>query len=247
VVTPTGDGAGPEAEPARVLVEHDGPVRVVTLNRPDKLNAADLPLHEAFAAVWDELAADPDVRAVVVTGAGRAFSAGGDRAVLAAMGRDPAFDAHLHDLTARQIAGVLDLPWPVVAAVNGPAIGFGAALAAVCDLVVMAEDAYLSEPHSGFGIDPSPGIAMAWPLLTSLAVAKELTLLGRRVGAPEALRLGLANRVAAAGEARAVAVALAHELAAVPAAGLIGAKRAMNEAVRPAFEAWRDRPAVRQA
>ncbi len=89
----------------------------------------------------------------------------------------------------------------------------------MCDLVVMDEDAYLAEPHSGFGIDPSPGIAMAWPLLTSLAVAKELTMLGRRVGAAEALRLGLANRVAAAGEARAVAVALAHELAAVPAPG----------------------------
>ncbi len=232
------------SEPPRVLVESDGPVRIVTLNRPAKLNAADLPLHEAFAAVWDDLAADPTVRAVVVTGAGQAFSAGGDRAVLAAMGTDPAFDGHLHELTVRQIAGILDLAWPVVAAVNGPAIGFGAALVAVCDLVVIAEDAWLSEPHSGFGIDPSPGIALAWPLLTSLAVAKELTMLGRRVGAAEAQRLGLANRVAPAGQARAVAVALAHELAAVPAAGLTGAKRALNEALRPAFEAWRERTAV---
>jgi enoyl-CoA hydratase len=239
--------AEPGAQPPRVLLDADGPVRIVTLNRPEKLNAADLPLHEAFADVWDGLAADPDVRAVVVTGAGRAFSAGGDRAVLAAMGQDAAFDAHLHDLTVRQVAGVLDLPWPVIAAVNGPAIGFGAALAAVCDLVVMDEDAYLAEPHSGFGIDPSPGIAMAWPLLTSLAIAKELTMLGRRVGAAEALRLGLANRVAAPGEARAVAVALAHELAVVPAAGLTGAKRALNEAIRPAFEAWRERSAVPRA
>jgi enoyl-CoA hydratase len=231
----------------RVLVATDGPVRIVTLNRPAKLNAADVPLHEAFADVWDGLAADPDVRAVVVTGAGRAFSAGGDRAVLAAMGTDTAFDARLHDLTVRQIAGILDLPWPVVAAVNGPAIGFGAALAAVCDLVVMAEDAYLAEPHSGFGIDPSPGIALAWPHLTSLAVAKELTMLGRRVGAAEALRLGLANRVVPTAEVVTAAVALAHELAAVPAAGLTRAKRALNAVVRPAFEAWRDRTAVPHA
>jgi enoyl-CoA hydratase len=238
-----GNGAAPE--PPRVLLEHDGPVRIVTLNRPAKLNAADLPLHEAFAAVWDGLAADPDVRAVVVTGAGRAFSAGGDRAVLEAMGVDAEFDARLHDLTVRQVAGILELPWPVVAAVNGPAIGFGAALVAVCDLVVMAEDAYLAEPHSWFGIDPSPGLALVWPHLTSLAVAKELTMLGRRVTADEALRWGLANRVAPAGEVVAAAVALAHELAAIPASGLTGAKRALNAVIRPAFEAWRDRPVER--
>ena len=226
---------------APVLLERDGPVRVVTFNRPEKLNAANRELHEEFAALWPRLAADEDVRAVVVTGAGRAFSAGGDFSFLEAVTGERVGDelaAVLHAATVGWMEGVLTLPAPVVAAVNGPAIGFGAAVAALCDLVVMAEDAYVAEPHAGYRLAPSPAIELMWPRLTSLHVSKELTMTGRRVGGAEAVQLGLANRVVPAGRARDAAVAWAHELASMDRTGVVLAKQAHN---RPVLAAMRER------
>jgi enoyl-CoA hydratase/carnithine racemase len=226
---------------APVLLERDGPVRIVTFNRPEKLNAANRELHERFAAVWPRLAADEEARSVVVTGAGRAFSAGGDYSFLEAVTGEPVGDElakALHDATVAWMEGVLTLPAPVIAAVNGPAIGFGAAVAALCDLVVMAEDAYLAEPHASYRLAPSPAIELVWPRLTSAHVSKELTMTGRRVGGAEAVRLGLANRVVPPGDARQVAVAWAHELAAADRRGVRLAKEAHN---RPVLEDMRAR------
>jgi enoyl-CoA hydratase len=225
----------------RVETERDGPVRVVTLTRPEKLNAADRAMQEEFAAVWPALAAEADVAAVVVTGAGRAFSAGGDYSFLQAVTGTPVTDdlaQALHDATVGWMEGVLTFPAPVVAAVNGPAIGFGAAVVAACDLVVMAEDVYLSEPHAGYGLPPSPAVELLWPRLTSMQVSKELTMTGRRLGAEEAARVGLANRVVPAGTAREAAVAWAHELALLDRRGVALAKEAHN---RPVVAAMRDR------
>jgi len=225
----------------RVLLEDDGPVRVLTFSRPEKLNAADLTMQAEFAAVWSTLAADAGVRAVVVTGAGRAFSAGGDFSFLTAVTGEHVPDdlAHaLHDATVGWMEGVLTFAAPVIAAVNGPAIGFGAAVVAFADLVVMADDAYLCEPHAKYGLPPSPALELMWPRLTSLAVSKELTMTGRRVGAAEAATLGLANRVVPAGGARDAAVAWAHELAALDAAGVALAKQTYN---RPVLAAMRER------
>jgi len=224
-----------------VLLEHDGPVRIVTLNRPSKLNAADRAMQEDFAAVWGALAQDGTARAVVVTGAGRAFSAGGDYSFLTAVTGAPVSDelaSALHEATVGWMEGVLALDAPVIAAVNGPAIGFGAAVVAFCDLVVMASDAYLCEPHAKYGLPPSPALELMWPRLTSVALSKELTMTGRRVGADEAVRLGLANRAVAAGQARDAAVTWAHELAGADAFGVALAKRTYN---RPVLEAMRER------
>jgi enoyl-CoA hydratase len=177
----------------------------------------------------------------VVTGAGRAFSAGGDYSFLEAVTGQPVgaeLGMALHEATVGWMEGVLTLDAPVIAAVNGPAIGFGAALAAICDLVVMADDAYLAEPHSSYGLAPSPGIELMWPRLTSMAVTKELTMTGRRVGAEEALRLGLANRVVPAGMARDAAVAWAHELAVLDQRGVTRSKHTHN---RPVLAALRQR------
>jgi enoyl-CoA hydratase len=134
--------------------------------------------------------------------------------------------------------GVLALPVPVVAAVNGPAIGFGAAVAALCDLVVIAEDAYLAEPHASYRLAPSPAIELMWPRLTSAHVSKELTMTGRRVGGAEAVQLGLANRVVPPGCARREAVAWAHELAGMEQRGLRLAKEVHT---RPVLAALRER------
>jgi enoyl-CoA hydratase len=229
---------------AAVLLERDGPVGVVLLNRPEKLNTANRELHEQFAAAWPRLAVAIDedgLRAVVVTGAGRAFSAGGDYSFLEAVTGEPVGDELaqvLHAATVAWMEGVLALPAPVIAAVNGPAIGFGAAVAALCDLVVIAEDAFLAEPHAAYRLAPSPAVQLMWPRLTSAHVSKELTMTGRRVDGAEAVRLGLANRVVPAGQARADAVAWAHELATVDPRGLALAKEAYN---RPVLEELRAR------
>jgi enoyl-CoA hydratase len=211
---------------ARVLLEHRGAVAVLTLNRPDKLNAADLALHRLLLERWRQIVADDDVRAVVLTGAGGAFCAGGDVELLQEAGRserDEAARIHRELLTLMLRCAV-----PTIAAIHGPAVGFGAELAALCDLVVMDEDAYLADPHVRYGIPASPGCQVVWPHLTSIAVAKELMLSGRRVPADEALRLGLANRVTAPDDDVRVALELAEELAAMPATGVAHIKRAAN-------------------
>src|SRR5262245_34558134 len=211
---------------ARVLLEHRGAVAVLTLNRPEKLNAADLALHRLLLERWRHLASDAAVRAVVLTGAGNAFSAGGDVELLQDAGRSARDEAaRIH---RELLPLMLQFPAPTIAAVHGPAVGFGAELAALCDLVVMDHDAYLSDPHVRYGIPASPGCQLVWPHLVSLAVAKELMFSGRRVGAEEALRLGLANRVTESGHDVRVALELATELAAMPAAGVAEIKRMSN-------------------
>ena len=217
-------------EEERVLAEQQGAVRVLTLHRPEKLNAADLAMQRRLNERWRELGHDRATKAVVLTGAGRAFCAGGDAELLATFGGDHAAHDELHgelsDLHAELLRVMLTLEIPIVAAVGGPAVGFGAELVALCDLVVMGDDASLSDPHVQHGIAPSPGLQLVWPYLTSIAVARELLLTGRRVVAAEAVTLGLANRVCPSGEERATALALAQELAALPRAGVVAAKRA---------------------
>jgi enoyl-CoA hydratase len=117
--------------------------------------------------------------------------------------------------------------------VQGAAVGFGAELLALCDIVVMAEGAFLSDPHVTYGLPPSPACQLVWPYLTSVAVAKELLMSGRRVEAGEALRLGLVNRITARGEELNVALRIAEELAGLPVSGLVAVKRAFN---RPLVE-----------
>ncbi len=225
-----------------LLVESDGALRIVTLNRPEKLNAANLDLHQRLAAVWATIAADTEARAVVLTGAGRAFSAGGDLAFVTGGPMAPDLAQALHEATMDQMIGVLSAPQPVIAAVNGPAIGFGASMVAICDLVVMADDAYLCEPHGRLGLATSPGIALAWPRLASLSTAKELAILGRRVGAQEALGLGLANRVVPRASVLATACDLAREFAALDPSGVAQAKAAFNAPLLAMLQ--RDAPAI---
>ena len=215
--------------PDEVHLDAAGAVRVITLHRPAKLNAANYPMQRGFADAWLHIAADPEARAVIITGAGRAFSAGGDASVLDDVTNDvDDLREEFELLTDRTLRAVLECPLPVIAAVNGLAVGYGAGIVATCDFVVMAEDAYLQDPHARFGLPASPGCELVWPTLTSRVVAKELLMLGPRISAADAYRVGLANRVVPAGEALAVAVALAHELAALPPSGVLAVKRAMN-------------------
>jgi enoyl-CoA hydratase len=212
---------------AVLTVVADGDVRIITLNRPERLNGVSAELHQRIADVWRETAADPAARAVVLTGAGRAFSAGGD------------FDhllRHHHDEELRDRSIRLDraiqtemirFPLPVIAAVNGPAVGLGCSLALGCDLVLMADDAYFADPHISVGLVAGDGGVTLWPLLTSLLRVKEYLYTGDRIPAATAVELGLANRVVPAADLQQEALTLAHRLARQPAEALRATKMAL--------------------
>ncbi|MFJ9245077.1 enoyl-CoA hydratase/isomerase family protein [Streptomyces sp. NPDC101776] len=205
-----------------------GPVRLIELNRPDQLNAMSEELHSGLASVWDTVADDPDARVVVLTGRGRAFSAGGNFDIMTRVQHDPAFRQQNVDEARRIITGLVRCPLPVIAAVNGPAVGLGCSLALLSDLVLIADDAYVADPHVQVGLVAGDGGALVLPLLVGLPRAKELLFLGERVSAEEAVRLGVANRVVPKDKLMDEAMDLAGRLAALPAQALRGTKRAVN-------------------
>ncbi len=214
--------------PPSLTVECDGPVRIVTMNRPEALNAFDETLHGAVHRVWAQLAEDDDARAVVLTGAGKAFSAGGDI---------PWFQRNAEDLWYRRkgnrnafglVDEMLRFHLPVVAAVNGPAVGLGCSVAVLCDIVVMADDAFMSDPHVQVGLVAADGGAMTWPLAMSLLKAKEYLLTGDRIPAQLAVELGLANRAVPRDQVMPQALALAHRIASLPPQAVQDTKRALN-------------------
>ncbi len=210
-------------------MEVRGALCILTLDRPDKLNAADLSMQRSLVECWHAIGEDDRVRAVVLTGAGRAFCAGGDLSLVDQLAAgNEALQEELSLIHRQLLTAMLETDLPVIAAVKGAAVGFGAELLALCDIVVMAEGAFLSDPHVSFGLHPSPACQLVWPHLTSVAVAKELLLSGRRVEAAEALRLGLANRITPRGEELTVALRMAEELAVFPVSGVRATKRAFN-------------------
>ena len=178
-----------------LLVEKVGAVHVVRINRPEAFNAVDESVHHAFATIWRTLAADDDVRAVVTTGVGKAFSAGGDMVMFGRLIEDPvARQFQIHE--ARTVfLEVIGFPKPLVSAVNGPAVGLGCSLALLSDFMVMGESSFLSDPHVAVGLVAGDGGAAMLPLLIGLMKAKEYVLLGDRITAADAEKLNLVTKV----------------------------------------------------
>ncbi len=237
------DGVTERGPNGELVVEARGPVRIVTLNRPAALNAANDVLHGELARVWPELDADPEVRAIVLTGAGDAFSAGGDLNLLDRMVVDTELRAAVMAEGVDIVRGMTAVRVPIIAAVNGPAVGLGCSLASMSDLVVVDERAYFADPHVALGLVAADGGALVWPLLTSLLRAKEYILLGERLPAETAVQLGLANRVAPAGTSVEVALELAERMAALPPQSVRESKAVLNDALRRAVATVLD-PAI---
>jgi enoyl-CoA hydratase len=214
--------------PPEIQIELDGPIRVIRLNRPDDLNAANDPLHRGLAAVWRQLAQDPDARAAVITGNGRAFCAGGDFHYLDELTRDDDARREMFVDAKAIVTGMIACPIPVIAAVNGPAVGLGCSLVALSDIVYMAESAHLSDPHVVLGLVAADGGAISWPLLTSLQLAKEYAFTGDRIAAKRALEIGLANHVVADDAVLEEALACARRIVALPFQAIVDTKRALN-------------------
>jgi enoyl-CoA hydratase len=214
--------------PDVIRVEADGPVRIVRLCRPEQLNAVNDELHNALARVFPQLSADADARAAVITGEGRAFSAGGDFDLLDRMVKDRVLRRDTIAEGRDIVMNMLRCRVPIVAAVNGPAVGLGCSLIALSDVVYMAESAYLSDPHVLVGLVAADGGPITWPLHTSLLLAKEYAFTGDRISAARAAEIGLANHVVPDDEVVSAALATAHKIAQLPRQAVEATKRVLN-------------------
>jgi 2-(1,2-epoxy-1,2-dihydrophenyl)acetyl-CoA isomerase len=213
-----------------VILERRGGELRITLNRPDAMNAWNKPLgHELLAAV-EEAARDDAVRAVTITGAGRAFSSGADLKA----GFDPTPEGHPDVETVLQevyhpiITGLRRLPKPVLAAVNGPAVGIGASLALASDLIVARESAYFLLAFVNIGLVPDGGSSLLLPERVGLARATEMAMLGERIPAGKALEWGLVNRVVPDDGFEQAVDDLAAKLASGPTKAYAGIKLQLN-------------------
>ncbi|HWF29916.1 MAG TPA: enoyl-CoA hydratase/isomerase family protein [Mycobacterium sp.] len=212
--------------PAEIDVRAEGALRIITLNRPESLNSVNDNLHVGLARLWQRLTDDPTARAAVITGAGRAFSAGGDFSYL----KELSADADLRAKTIRDgreiVLGMARCRIPVMAAVNGPAVGLGCSLVALSDIVYIAEDAYLADPHVQVGLVAADGGPLTWPLHISLLLAKEYALTGARIPALKAVELGLANHAVA--DPLGEAMKAAKKILELPQQAVESTKRVLN-------------------
>jgi enoyl-CoA hydratase len=200
----------------------------VKYDLPGELNAINQPLHWALANVWRQLSADAEARVVILTGAGGAFSAGGDLGWITSFLDDPVARHESLREGAQIIEETLRFPLPVVAAVNGPAVGLGCSVAILCDVVLMAQTAYPADPHVAVGLVAGDGGAALWPLLTPILRSREHLYTGERIPAPRAVELGLASRVTSPDELLPEARRLADRIAAQPPEAVQGTKRVVN-------------------
>jgi 2-(1,2-epoxy-1,2-dihydrophenyl)acetyl-CoA isomerase len=210
-----------------VRVLRSGAAAKIELNRPETMNAWNAELGLQLRETVQNLAADPAVRAVMITGSGRGFSSGADLRE----DRDRSSEGVQNRLTELYhpiITGVRRMPKPVVAAVNGPAAGIGCSLALACDLIVAAESAYFLQAFVNIGLIPDGGSTLLVPTRVGFARAAELAMLGERLPAPAALDWGLINRVVPDEELVPQAEVLTLRLAAGPTRSYAGAKQALN-------------------
>jgi enoyl-CoA hydratase len=214
-----------EPSQRNVVVERRAGVATIRLDRPQKLNALDARTLGELGAAVEQLAADADVRVLLVTGSGeKAFSAGADIAAMAAMA---AAEGHRYACLGHAVMDALErFPAPVLGVLNGVALGGGLELALACDLLIASARARLGQPEINLGLIPGFGGTQRLVRRVGLARARELIYLGQPVPAEEALRMGLVARVVAPERLAAEAAALADELAAKPPLALRQAKRA---------------------
>lgn len=214
--------------PPELTVDIEGPLRIVTLNRPNEKNAINLAMHRALAEIWRMLADDLDARAILLRGEGPLFSAGGDyeffRETLAS--EQLAAESFRHG--QRIIDDIVRLPIPLVTAIRGAAVGLAASIGVLSDLVVMSEDGFYRDTHVPLGLVPGDGGIAVWPNTVPLQIAKEFLFFGDKLPARRAAELGMVNRVVPSEEVDAVARQLAERLCGLPREALSATKRAIN-------------------
>jgi enoyl-CoA hydratase len=196
------------------------------LNQPEKNNVFDGPMHREVEEIFNEMAYDDTVNAFVLTGAGRMFTAGGDIKMMQEGAMPPPEEG------VRLIQNLLNINQPVIAALNGHAIGVGATVALFCDIVVASQDAKIGDPHVNVGLVAGDGGCIIWPLLVGMNRAKEMLLTGKLLGVKEAERIGLVNHCVPAAEVMPKALEIAHGLANGPAKAIQWTKMSLNKKLR---------------
>lgn len=215
-----------------IRIDRHDAVAVLTLDRPEHGNSVDDSMHSELSTVFADARRDKDVRAIVLTGAGAAFCTGGDasqdRTFTTLTGLTPIEEAQ------RIVESLLDLEQPLIAAVNGPALGLGAILASLADTAYMARSASIGDRHVAGGVTAGNGSAALWPTLIGLNRAKHLLLDAAVLTAEQAVEIGLVHEVVADGEALDTALALAQRWAAMPAFAMQSTKAVLNAHLRAA-------------
>ncbi|MCU1717675.1 enoyl-CoA hydratase/isomerase family protein [Pseudomonas sp. 5P_3.1_Bac2] len=219
-----------------ILAERQDHVLILTLNRPERLNAVGDDMHEGLEAILTDLRNDPSVRAVVLQAAGRAFCVGGD---VKSFGEEPQTEMTPYETmqvvtrsAAHLIECFINTPQPLIGAVQGYAMGLGATLALMCDVLLVAEDAQIADTHVPVGLVAGDGGALAWPLAMPFNTAKYYLMTGERINAQDAVRLGLALKAVAPDELQAQALNMAVKMAQLPPLAVQGTKRALNQILR---------------
>jgi len=218
-----------------IRFERDGDVLIAIIDRPgNDLNAVNEDLHEDLTRLFRELKQETVARAVLLTGSGKAFSAGGDFAWFPELQQPGRMDALRRD--AKQLIwDLLDVEIPIVAAINGHAMGLGASIALLCDVIFMADTATIGDPHVRVGIVAGDGGTAIWPLAVGPALAKQYLLTGDPVTAADAERMGLINRCVVATDLHATAMAFAQRLAAGAPLAVRYTKMAVNKLIKDAL------------
>lgn len=219
-----------------ILAERQGDVLILTLNRPDRLNAVGDDMHEGLESILADLKHDTSVRAVVLQAAGRAFCVGGDVKAFAETPEVEPTPYQTMQLVTQSAANLIErfieVPQPLICAVQGYAMGLGATLAMMCDVLIVAEDAQLADTHVPVGLVAGDGGALAWPLAMPMGAAKYYLLTGERISGLEAVRLGMALKAVDKELVQAEALTIAQKMASLPPLALQGTKRTLNHILR---------------
>lgn len=201
----------------------------ITLNRPEVLNAANARMHTELVQLWSTIDRDPQTRVAVITGSGRAFSAGGDLRMVEEAHRDYEEIVRILDEARDLVYNMLRCQTPIVSAINGPAVGAGLVVALLADVSIAAESARLADGHVRMGVAAGDHAAILWPLLVGMAKAKYYLMTSDFIGGREAERMGLVSLCTPDGELQERAQAVAQELASGPQHAIRFTKRALNQ------------------
>jgi enoyl-CoA hydratase len=216
-----------------LTLERRGPVTELTLTRPELLNRFDDDLHVEFTAALRMVAGDAETRAVVLASTGKVFSAGGDFELMRTAHRDPAARRRIVDDGRALLTTLIDVPLPVVAAIQGAAVGLGATVALACDAVVAARSAWVADTHVNIGLVAGDGGCVVWPQSIGMLLAKRHLLTGERLDAERAYQLGVvSDLVDEPAEVLPAARALAERIAALPPLAVQGTKRSLNRVLQ---------------
>jgi enoyl-CoA hydratase/carnithine racemase len=213
-----------------ILVSKDNGVATVTLNRPDSRNAVSPRMHFELSEIWPRISADPEIDAVILTGAGKHFCVGAD-----VKGLDAGAFKHRGSMTTEArlvVTTLLEVEQPIIAAINGDAIGLAATIALFCDITVAAETARIADPHVRIGLVAGDGGAVIWPHLIGPNRAKEFMMRGSMINGAEAARIGLVNYAVPAGDVMKKATELARELADGPRWAIRWTKVSVNKVLK---------------